>query len=263
MKQQGAPIVAGIGSRGILIEDIPIYDLVEQAIRAEGELDLSLIFVNSYQVLDAALEAMINGIKQIIIFSAGVPPLDMFKLLKTAKTLGVVILGPGSQGLLIPDRLHLGLHQIQYYKAGSLGIVSRVDRLINEIARILSKHEIGQSLCVCLGRDRILASPFEKWLDILAKDDQTETILLLGRAYEPEEIKAIEYLEREVQKPAIVYLAGLESPIDRTIWTQFSSYLLNSVPPDNTQNLWLEQLTNLKTPIIQSIQDIPQAIREL
>jgi len=265
LSEQGTPIVAGVsaGAQKKFLEDIPLYDLVEQATDSEGFLDVSLIFVESDQVLDAALEAISCGIKQLIIFSSGVPPLDMIKLLRIAKQTGTFILGSGSQGLLRPHQLCLGTHKYNYYLPGSVGIISRVDRLMDEVARILTQQKIGQSLSVCLGKDRVLGSSFEEWLQILDKDEQTKVILLLGRAYGQEEIRAAQYIKTEAKKPVMVYLAGLEVPLEKNTWSQFSSSLSDSSDLSITQTLWLESLTNIGESIVQHLGDIPTKIKAL
>lgn len=60
MKTYGTRIVACVcpGQGGQELSEIPIFDLVEQVITNVGEIDISVIFVHPYQVLDAALEAM-------------------------------------------------------------------------------------------------------------------------------------------------------------------------------------------------------------
>ena len=69
MKAYGTKIVAGIspGNGGTEIEGIPVFDLVEQVDTAE--IDISAIFVSSYEVLDAVVEAISAGIRQIVIFT--------------------------------------------------------------------------------------------------------------------------------------------------------------------------------------------------
>ena len=84
MKAYGTNIVAIVSPSegGQTVEDMPVFDLVEQAIASVGTVDTTIIFVPPYEVLDAANEAIAAGIRQIIIISAGVPPLDMVHLLR-------------------------------------------------------------------------------------------------------------------------------------------------------------------------------------
>jgi succinyl-CoA synthetase alpha subunit len=71
-----------VGQGGENVNGIPVFDLVEEALKEVGEVEASVIFVNPYQVLDAALEAIAVGIIQLIIASEDVPPLDLVKLLR-------------------------------------------------------------------------------------------------------------------------------------------------------------------------------------
>jgi succinyl-CoA synthetase alpha subunit len=127
MRAAGTAILAGVsvGEGGNTLEDIPLYDLVETAIADWGEIDTSLIFVPSYQVLDAALEAMAAKIRQLIIISKNVPPLDMVRLLEQAQSTNTFVLGSGSHGLIIPEKLWIGIGEYPLYKAGKVGMISR------------------------------------------------------------------------------------------------------------------------------------------
>jgi succinyl-CoA synthetase alpha subunit len=97
--------IVSAGRGGQEFAKLPIFDLVEQAQVALGQIETSLIFVPAYEVLDAALEAIAAGIAQIIIITRGVPPLDMIRLLRQASISNTLILGSGSAGIIIPDRL--------------------------------------------------------------------------------------------------------------------------------------------------------------
>ena len=60
MKAYGTNIVAAVspGEGGQTLEELPVFDLVEQAIAQVGTIDTTIILVPPYQVLDAALEAI-------------------------------------------------------------------------------------------------------------------------------------------------------------------------------------------------------------
>ena len=211
MKAFGMNIVAGIGVNGESsnINGIPVFNLVEQAVSEFKNVDISVIFTPPYKVLDAALEAMASGIRQLVIVSRGVPPLDMVNLLHKAQINQTFILGSGSQGLVVPDRFCLGICEHSLYTPGSVGIVSRCDRLVDEVARELTQANLGQSLVVSLGTDFIIGSNFEQWLQILEEDSTTKVIVLLGRGNGHAELCAVEYIASAIDKPVIAYIAGL------------------------------------------------------
>ncbi len=92
LKTQGTCVVAGVasGHGGEIIAEIPVFDLVAEAVAEAGEIQTSLILVPPNQVLDAALEAIAAAIPQLIIVTPGVPPLDLVELLKIASTTGTL-----------------------------------------------------------------------------------------------------------------------------------------------------------------------------
>lgn len=240
MKAYGANIVAGVsaGQGSQQIDEIPVFDLVEEAISQVGEVETTLIFVNPYEVLDAGLEAIAAGIRQIIIISNGVPPLDMVSLLQKAQLTNTFVLGSGSQGLMIPDKLWLGICESQFFTPGKVGLISRIDSFSDEIILGLTQAEIGQSMVVSLGTDGIIGSTFEQWLQVLEEDENTEAIVLLGQSNSNAEIMAAEYIASAIEKPVIAYLVGLHSPVERnfgdagTIIATQLSYSASSISLD-------------------------------
>ncbi|MGK7931625.1 MAG: CoA-binding protein [Microcystaceae cyanobacterium] len=216
MRAAGTNIVAGVsvGEGGNRLDEIPLYDLVETAIAEQGEIDTSLIFVPPYKVLDAALEAIAAKIRQLIIITKTVPPLDMVRLLEQAEETNTFILGSGSHGLIIPEKLWMGIGEYPLYKAGNVGIISRGDRLMDEVGWQLTQGNIGQSIAVGLGTDPITGSNFEQWLEILEEDEQTEVIVLVGYPHSPLEKSAAEYITHAVEKPVILYLTGIYAPLN-------------------------------------------------
>ena len=136
LKAQGTCLVAGVasGHGGEIIAEIPVFDLVVEAVAEAREIKTSLILVPPNQVLDAALEAIAAAIPQLIIVTPGVPPLDLVELLKIASTTGTLILGPGSQGVIIPNYLWLGICEPNFYQSGTIGLSTRGDRLGDEVA---------------------------------------------------------------------------------------------------------------------------------
>lgn len=266
MKAYGTNIVAGtaVGSGGQFIDEIPIFDLVEDAIAQVGEVETSLIFGNPYQVLDAAYEAMAANIKQLVLISRGVPPLDMVKLLKKAQQTNTFILGSGSQGLIVPGKIWLGISEPFCYTPGRIGVVSRSDRLTDEIALCLTQAGFGQSIAVSLGCDAMIGSSFEQWLQILEEDEGTDAIVLVGYPQGSAEIRAAEYIASTIEKPVIVHLAGLYTPIDKrfddaiSIMANQLSYTDTKPSPEQQTILRFQQA---EAQIADRVSDIPEWIK--
>ena len=267
MKASGTRIVAGVeaGQGGEPVGEIPVFDLVEQAIAETGEIGISLIFSPAYRVLDAALEAIAAGIRQIIIVSAGVPPHDMLKLLGKAQESSTFILGSGSQGLIVPNQLCLGTHEPEFFLPGNIGIISRTDGLTGEVARALTQAGIGQSMAISLGTDGIIGLNFEQWLQILEEDEQTEAIVLLGQPNGCAEISAAQYIASAIEKPVIVYIAGLLAPVERHLGdaaTIIAARLSQSVPTKSTEKQAIAAFKTAKVKIAKSPAEIPVLLKK-
>jgi succinyl-CoA synthetase alpha subunit len=85
---------------------------------------------------------------------------------------------------------------------------------MDEIAWELTQAGIGQSIAVGLGTDPITGSNFEQWLEILEEDEQTEVIILMGYPHRHLEKSAAEYIAHAIEKPVIIYLAGVYAPLE-------------------------------------------------
>lgn len=214
MRAYGTNVIAGInpGLGGQTLDGIPVFDLVEQALAAVGPVDTTIIFVPPYQALDAALEAIAAGIRQMVITSSGMPPLDMVYLLRKAEATETLVVGPNSPGIIVPGKILLGTHASEFYSPGVVGIVSRSSTLTYEIALQLTTAGLGQSISVSIGSDAIAGSSFLQWLQILDEDETTQAIVLVGEPGGNSEEAAARYIVEAIDKPVIAYIAGRQAP---------------------------------------------------
>ena len=214
MQSYGTSIVAGVSPAfgGTVVDDIPIFDLVEQAIEQVGPIDVTVLFVSPYAMLDAALEALAAGIRQLLLVTEGIPPLDMVRLLREAEATETFVVGPSSPGIILPEKILLGTHPAYCYQPGSVGIISRSGTLTYEVALELTRAGLGQSIAVGIGGDAIVGSSFQQWLQILEEDDQTEVIVLVGEIGGESEETAARYIAETIEKPVIAYVAGGTAP---------------------------------------------------
>lgn len=219
MRDYGTKVVAGVspGWGGQEVEGIPTYDMVEQALAEVGSVDATIILVPPYSVLDAALEAIEAGIRQLILITEGVPPLDIVRLVQQAEATETLVVGPNSPGIIVPGQILLGIHPPAFYAPGSVGIVSRSGTLTYEIAQELTQAGLGQSIVVGIGGDRILGSSFQQWLQILEEDDRTEAIVLIGEIGGDSEEVAAQYVAEVIDKPVVAYIAGQTAPKGRSM----------------------------------------------
>lgn len=268
MKVYGTNVVAGIspGMGGQTIEEIPIFDMVEQALPEVGPVDASVIFVPPYLVLDAAKEAIAAGIRQIIITTAGVPPLDMVSLVRKAEATDTLVIGPSSPGVIVPGKVLLGTYPAEFYTPGPVGLISRSGTLSYEIARFLTEAGIGQSIGVGIGGDSIVGSSFQQWLQILEEDDKTEVIVLVGEIGGSGEEAAARYIEEAIDKPVIVYVAGIHAPKGRRLGHAgaiITAGLVGDIGAEvGTAESKIAAFKEIQVPVVERPSQIPELVKK-
>ncbi len=214
MKDYGTNIVAGvgIGRGGEEIAGVPVFDLVEEAIAKVETVYMSIIFVPPNQILDAVLEAMAANIPRLILVTNHIPPLDMMRLFRKAKANKTVVLGGGSAGIIVPERVLLGICEARCYTPGNVALIGRSTGLLDEVAWELTRGGIGQSIAIDLGNGEAIGSGFSDWLTLLAKDRKTKAIALLESAMMGNE-EAADLIPPHFKKPIFVYVSGRFVPI--------------------------------------------------
>lgn len=266
MKTYGTDIIAGVspGNGGTAIEGIPVFDLIEQVQTQISEVEISLIFVSPYQVLDAVKEAIAAGIRKIIIFTPRVPPQDTIELIKYARSTDTLILGPGSHGLVIPQKVWLGNLQPEFYQPGGVGVITSSRHLCYEVAAELNTSKLGQSLVVSLGNDSIVGSDLSYWLTILNEDPNTKAIVAIGQRVDRLESIVAYSKSHGYSKPVVFYLAGLKAPQEklyRDALTIISNHLSSSIPVVNRDRQTTDNLRQIGIKIASKPSEIPGIIQ--
>src|SRR4030043_2328060 len=104
MKGYGTKVVAGVtpGGGGEEGSGIPVYNTVEEAVKAQGKIDASVTFVPGPGLKEAVYEALDAGIKFIVMPVERVPLYDILEMLAYGKLKRARLLGPGSIGIISP-----------------------------------------------------------------------------------------------------------------------------------------------------------------
>jgi succinyl-CoA synthetase alpha subunit len=268
MKAYGTNIVACVSpGRGKQeLDGIAVFDLVEQAIDAVGSIETSVIFLPPYQVLDAALEAIDAGIRQLVILTEGMPPLDMVRLVQKAEMTDTLVVGPNSPGIIIPDQLLLGTYPRECYQPGSVGLISRSSTLNYEIALQLTQEGLGQSISVSIGSDLIVGSSLIQWLQILDEDEQTEVIVLIGAVGGSNEEEAALYITEAIDKPVVAYIAGLQVPQAQLMGhtnSILTTRIVSQNLPSGTADSKISAFKNAKIPLANCPSEIPSLVKKV
>jgi succinyl-CoA synthetase alpha subunit len=267
MKAYGTNLVAGVsaGQGGQELHGIPVFDLVEEARHQRGPFDATIIFVESYWVLDAALEAIEAGIPQIILVTGGIPPLDMVRLLRKAQITETLIVGPSSSGIIVPGKVLLGTQESNFYTPGSIGLISRAGTLTYEVALALTQAELGQSIGVNLGTDAIVGSSFHQWLRVLATDESTQAIVLVDQTGGGSEEETAQYIAKAIDKPVVAYVAGCHTPVDKQVGNAsaiIAAQLSGPVTNASTAQHKVAAFKQAKVPVAERPSQIPDLVRK-
>jgi succinyl-CoA synthetase alpha subunit len=214
----GTQVVAGVtpGKGGQDVDGVPVFDTVEAAVRETGA-DTSLIFVPAPFAADAMYEAITSGIGTIVCITEGVPAHEMLELHAYVRARGVTLIGPNCPGVLAPGKANVGIIPAEIFSEGSVGLVSRSGTLTYQIGHELTQLGLGNSTIVGIGGDPIVGSSF---VDVLARfeaDTQTEQVVMVGEIGGDEEEKAAAFIESEMSKPVVAYIAGFTAPPGKTM----------------------------------------------
>jgi succinyl-CoA synthetase alpha subunit len=214
MLEYGTRIVAGVtpGKGGTRVEDVPVYDSGEEA-QEKHHANAAIIFVPAPFAADAALEAMENDIKTIVIITEHIPIKDAINVMAYAKKVNATVIGPNTPGIISSEACKLGIMPAHIFKSGSIGIVSRSGTLTYEIAAGLTRKRLGQSTCLGLGGDPITGLNFIDALEMFKTDPQTKAVALIGEIGGNLEELAAKYVSKEAYpKPVVAFIAGRSAP---------------------------------------------------
>jgi succinyl-CoA synthetase alpha subunit len=214
----GTNVVAGVtpGKGGSDLEGIPVFDTVAAAV-AETEANTTMVFVPARFAADAIYEAVDAGIGTVICIAEGLPAHEMLRIYNYIRPKGITMLGPNCPGALSPGKANVGIIPAEIFREGPIGVVSRSGTLTYQIGHELTQRGLGNSTIVGIGGDPVVGSSF---IDILARfegDDETEVIVMVGEIGGDEEEKAAAFIEAEVSKPVVAYIAGFTAPPGKTM----------------------------------------------
>ena len=101
------------------------------------------------------------------------------------------------------------------HKPGKVGIISRSGTLTYEVVDQLTKKGIGQSTCVGIGGDQIIGLNYVDLLEMFEKDSGTEAVIMIGEIGGTAEDEAAQFIQKNMSKPVIAFIAGLTAPPGR------------------------------------------------
>ena len=218
MKSYGTQVVAGVtpGKGGKVVNGIPVYDRVEQAIENHGMLDATVTFVPAPYVREDIIEALKADIKHIFVPAERVPVHDILELVAIANRTGSRIIGPGSFGVISPGKAVVGWiggsdeFAREVFTPGDIGVISRSGGQTTTLAWAIRQSGLGVSTAVHTGSEPIIGTTPAELLRMFEQDDETRAIVLFGEIGTVAEEEAAEVIMTgDFSKPLIAFIAGV------------------------------------------------------
>jgi succinyl-CoA synthetase alpha subunit len=162
-------------------------------------------------------ESIDAGIGTIVCITEGVPAHEMLRLHAYIRPRDVTLVGPNCPGALSPGKANVGIIPAEIFREGAVGLVSRSGTLTYQIGHELTQLGLGNSTIVGIGGDPIVGTSFIDVLERFEADPQTEQVVMVGEIGGDEEEKAAAFIEAEMSKPVVAYIAGFTAPPGKTM----------------------------------------------
>ncbi len=218
MVESGTNVVAGVtpGKGGQKYEGVPVFNTMEEAMEETGA-NTSVIFVPAAFCADAIFEALDFDISTVCCITEGVPVHDMMRVANYLRLKDATLIGPNCPGVLSPEKANVSIMPRDIFTPGNVGIVSRSGTLTYQIVNELTQRDIGQSTAVGIGGDPIIGTDFIEILQQFEADPETECVVMIGEIGGNAEQNAAEYVQSEMTKPVVAYIAGFTAPEGKTM----------------------------------------------
>lgn len=224
MLDYGTNVVGGVtpGKGGGQVLGLPVFNSCDEAVRALGRVDTSVLFVPASGMRSAAIDAIRAGVKMVVLVADRVPVWDAMAIAEEARTHGAEFLGPNTLGMITPGQAVVGMiggraeSARQWFKppqpgpsGRGVGIVSRSGGMSSSTGYYLGQAGVRISAIVHVGGDAVLGLRIPDVALKYQDDPRTEAIVVFGEigGTQEEDLAGLIRSGR-VTKPVIAYIGG-------------------------------------------------------
>jgi succinyl-CoA synthetase alpha subunit len=268
----GSKVVGGVtpGRKGREVHGVPVFDTVAQAVENHGgPIDGSVVTVPPAFTKDAVFEAILNGIKLIVIVTERIPRGDVAQMVELANMEGARIIGPNCLGLIVPEVCKMGgiggpaKDAAKAYAPGPVGVMSRSGGMTTEISSSLTQAGLGVSTAVSIGGDAIIGSTYAELMPYFEADEQTQAIVIYTEPGGRMEAQLSEWVaDNNSRLPIVAFMAGKFMDDDEMKGMSFGHA---GTIVEGKEDTATEKITRLEAAgirVVERIDEIPDAVKE-
>jgi len=220
MLASGANVVGGVNARkaGTSVDfdgtSLPVFGTVADAM-AETGANVSVGFVPPAFTKDSVIEAVDAEIPLTVVITEGIAVHDTAAFWAYAQGRKTRIIGPNCPGIISPGKSNAGIIPADITKAGRVGLVSKSGTLTYQM--MFELRDFGFSTCVGIGGDPVIGTTHIDCLEAFQNDPETDAIVMIGEIGGDAEERAAAYIQANVTKPVVGYVAGFTAPEGKTM----------------------------------------------
>ncbi len=268
----GSKVVGGVtpGRKGRDVHGVPVFDTVEQVVDSLGYVpDGSVVTVPPAFTKDAVLEAIVRGIKLIVIVTERIPRRDVAQMVELADREGARIIGPNCLGLIVPEVCKMGgiggpaKDAAKAYTPGPVGVMSRSGGMTTEISSTLTAAGLGQSTAISIGGDAIIGSTYAELMPLFEADEQTQGIVIYTEPGGRMEAQLSEWVEENNSRlPIVAFMAGRFMDDEEMQGMSFGHAGTIVEGKEDTATEKIARLEAAGIPVVERIDEIPDAVKD-
>jgi succinyl-CoA synthetase alpha subunit len=268
----GSKVVGGVtpGRKGRDVHGVPVFDTVEQVVDSLGYVPRgSVVTVPPAFTKDAVLEAIVRGIKLIVIVTERIPRRDVAQMVELADRQGARIIGPNCLGLIVPEVCKMGgiggpaKDAAKAYTPGPVGVMSRSGGMTTEISSTLTAAGLGQSTAISIGGDAIIGSTYAELMPLFEADEQTQGIVIYTEPGGRMEAQLSEWVaENSSRLPIVAFMAGRFMDDEEMQGMSFGHAGTIVEGKEDTATEKIARLEAAGIPVVERIDEIPDAVKD-